>query len=116
MKRNDARQAIIAVTTLVALVGCSGSESRAIEAIKRDAKDPQSVQVRNLTDGTELPESKVLCGEWNTKNGYGGMGDWEGFMLRANADHPLYIPPEGKPDPDGVREIAKGACPGITFP
>lgn len=110
------RRGVAALTGLLVLSACSGDEGRAVEALRRDARDPESVRVRNLTTGETLGEGAILCGEWNGRNGFGGRGEWQGFILRRNEQHALFVPQNGQDDPEGIREIAKTACPGVMSP
>lgn len=46
-------------------------------SLKNNMKDPDSTQFRNLREITNTVNEKVLCGEVNSKNSYGG---YVGFM------------------------------------
>lgn len=116
MKLGYGKFITVAALSALVLAACSKSDDVALEAVRRDVKDPGSVVLRNVRDGVELPQGRTICGEWNAKNGFGGMGGWEGFLLPAGTTQALYVPPTGKADPDGIRALAKAACPGMSFP
>jgi hypothetical protein len=60
------------------LAGCG--EQAAIEnAVRANLRDPDSSQFRNLL----VSKHKTLaCVEWNSKNSFGGYGDWDVARLK----------------------------------
>lgn len=68
---------------LLALVGCSPSSEQPLiedrfagleEAVKAELRDPTSAMFRNVRT-----VSAWVCGEVNSKNGFGGYAGWLGF-------------------------------------
>lgn len=52
----------------------------ALEALKRKAKDPESVQIRGtLVQVSDKPGGRHMCGEFNAKNSYGGYVGFRPF-------------------------------------
>lgn len=73
----------------LALAGCgagqSGELERAKEEVASRARDPSSVQFRNVRFEAQHDGSKVLCGEMNAKNGFGGYVGFRDFALKDGA-------------------------------
>jgi len=74
---------------LLALVGCNPSPEQPLledrfagleEAVRAELRDPTSAMFRNIR--SDRPP--FVCGEVNSKNGFGGYAGWLGFhALRA---------------------------------
>ncbi|WHP05796.1 hypothetical protein QLH32_17610 [Acinetobacter corruptisaponis] len=56
--------------------------------IKNSAKDPESVEFRNITSNFTEKFGNVACGEFNAKNGFGGYNGFKRFI--AN-DKTLFV-------------------------
>lgn len=57
----------------------------AIQEIERRARDPESVQTRNLV--TVVRDSTwVVCGEYNAKNGFGGYAGFQEFAVDSKGE------------------------------
>jgi hypothetical protein len=54
--------------------------SSAMDEIRKRLRDPQSAQFRNVHLVTGSTDVTVTCGEVNAKNGFGGYGDYTGFI------------------------------------
>lgn len=78
---------IIAGASLSA-IGCSRGpdlETVALKAAKQNARDPDSVTVRNVRlQKTEMGGVTAICGEVNAKNGFGGMSGWTNFGVEQD--------------------------------
>jgi hypothetical protein len=98
------------------LASCSKDQRRAVEAVRRSAKNPESVEVGLLAQGKELRRGRALCGQWTTATGYGGMDAWRGFILRPNEQTALNVPLRVEQDPANVRRLAAQLCPDYNFP
>lgn len=69
---------------LLALVGCSPSSEQPLiedrfagleEAVKAELRDPTSAMFRNIRSD----KPPFVCGEVNSKNGFGGYAGWSAF-------------------------------------
>jgi hypothetical protein len=98
------------------LSSCSRDERRALEAVRRHAKEPASVEIANLTLGKKLHNGVVLCGVWTAATGYGSMEPWRGFMLLPDQKTALNVPLEWEQDPSGARGSASINCPRFILP
>jgi hypothetical protein len=60
-----------------------GSEAKATAAIASKLKDPDSLQVRNLTatGATADPSEWIICGEYNARNSFGGYVGFHKFSI-----------------------------------
>lgn len=83
------RLAFLTVTLLLA--GCDQTETSGRKLVEASLRDPSSAQFRNLVTVTEpqiaptaglvvTPGGKVLCGEVNGKNGFGGYAGFQRFI------------------------------------
>lgn len=54
------------------------------DAVKARLRDPSSAEFKNERIGHHEGKAVVVCGEVNSKNGFGGMGGFERFM--SNGD------------------------------
>lgn len=56
-------------------------EEQAKQTIAKRLKDPQSLMVRNLVavEFDKNPENLSVCGEYNSKNSFGGYSGFSGF-------------------------------------
>ena len=96
---------MVMLAVAVALIGCSKKEppkvadstaslaaeitSDLLNILKKDFKDPSSVQFRNVKD-YHGGVSKV-CGELNAKNSYGGYEGFKRFTIVMISKEPLMI-------------------------
>lgn len=57
-------------------------EEQAKQTIAKRVKDPQSLMVRNLVavEYGKSPEKLSVCGEYNSKNSFGGYAGFSGFV------------------------------------
>lgn len=69
------RRHIFPLLTLLVLTSCGDNNKEAIQAaIKDRLKDPNSAQFKSVA----ISESgKRACTVWNSKNSFGGYGDWQ---------------------------------------
>lgn len=87
---------------------------KAKNAVSRSLKDPESAKFENLyktTDGL-MP---IVCGEVNSRNGYGGYAGRTPFVYVASSDH-AYLIDMNSPDPAEVLEglpIFQHSCKGM---
>ena len=77
------RAPILIIAALVAGCGSTDTpeqvlERQAKDSVSRDMKDPASVQFRNVEI---YARAGVVCGEVNSKNSYGGMAGFQGFVF-----------------------------------
>ncbi|HBZ07628.1 MULTISPECIES: hypothetical protein [Massilia] len=73
------------------------------DAVASVFKDPDSTMFRN----EKMPSPTVLCGEVNSKNGYGAYGGYKRFM--ATNQHAVYLENEGRvraPDRNAQAPVA----------
>lgn len=70
-------------TVLVAPVDLSPAEQSAAQsALARSLRDPASAQFRDVV-GYALPDGgRIVCGELNARNGFGGYGGFAPFYVR----------------------------------
>lgn len=62
-------------------------------ALKNAAKDPDSVQFRNVT---VIPGTQEVCGEYNARNGYGGYNGFKPFWVnKPTSEDPVVVTDEG---------------------
>ncbi|MGO1303519.1 MAG: hypothetical protein ACTMKV_01915 [Sphingomonas parapaucimobilis] len=67
---------------------------RAEQAVKSSLKDPESVKFENFRYNVK---SKVVCGEYNARNGFGGMTGnkgfyfWDPVIIFEEADADAYL-------------------------
>ncbi|HEV7340149.1 MAG TPA: hypothetical protein VGN68_00800 [Sphingopyxis sp.] len=106
---------MIAFTALLAgvmLSSCGSSDDTLAKSqLAKIARDPESVEVRNVRRAAE-GNSHVICGEWNGRNGFGGMGEWARFALNTNS-HSLTTPED---DSDTVtKEVIAKTCDGTPY-
>jgi hypothetical protein len=66
----------ILLLTFLILAGCDKQAMDAKDAVKRQLKDPNSVEFRDV----ESYENGVTCGRYNAKNGYGAYSGFQGFV------------------------------------
>lgn len=76
----------------------SGSKAKTVDAVAATGaekaasdqmKDPSSSQFRNLrVRPAAAPENRVVCGEINAKNSYGGYVGFKPFLLHVSPDGP----------------------------
>ena len=67
----------------------------ALNRLRNGLKDPDSMQTRS----TRVPSGKAyLCGEVNSKNGFGGMTGFKGFIAGPVDSVPLAIQGETMDD------------------
>lgn len=55
-----------------------------IARIMKELKDPTSIQIRNLKPSRTSPE-RLICGEFNAKNSFGGYVGFKLFMSDGEA-------------------------------
>lgn len=56
--------------------------AQAQEDLRRDLRDPESMMVRGMRRGTgRLGGYPTICGEVNSRNGFGGMSGWQPFII-----------------------------------
>lgn len=94
--------------SLLALSACSGDPgeisnpneeliSEAESYVRLIAKDPDSVQFRNMQvfRGSKYKDAPgtVVCGEFNGRNGFGGYGGFEKFAFQRgkNGNEPFFL-------------------------
>ncbi len=64
------------------LAGC-GEQSAIENAVRANLRDPESAQFRNLL----VSKHKTwACVEWNSKNAFGGYGDWDIARLKNHGN------------------------------
>lgn len=69
-------KALPALIALLALAACGESPIALAERdVKAELRDPDSAQFRNLVDA-----GKAICGEVNSRNGYGGYAGFAEFI------------------------------------
>ena len=111
------KKIVLAVTALVLLSGCSdnfGPSDRIFEETKKEVyrriKDPESARFRD-TFYAENSVGYTLCGEMNSRNGYGGYSGFEPFVGKT-----LFPTFFGKEiDDNGVRGDWKRCKNGTKF-
>lgn len=73
------------------LSGCgtgTNLEATALRAAKENARDPNSVLVRNVRlQKVEMGGIRAICGQVNSRNGSGGMSGWTEFGVRQDGTH-----------------------------
>lgn len=58
----------------VLLIACGGDKAAIEGAIQANLKDPDSAKFRNLIVSKK---GTYACIEWNSRNSFGGYGDWD---------------------------------------
>jgi hypothetical protein len=54
------------------------------ERVRATLRDPASAEFRNLrVHPGPTEDSKAVCGEFNARNGFGGMSGWQRFIVVA---------------------------------
>jgi hypothetical protein len=80
---------LIAAFFLLGAVGSGGSwphgvEYDARERVRMTLRDGASAEFRNVRVHPGANEAeKAVCGEVNARNGFGGMGGWQRFIVLA---------------------------------
>jgi hypothetical protein len=87
---------VMAVALTLALSACNSQVSDAQKALAREMKDEKSARFRDTytltrttTEGGTL---RVVCGEINSKNGYGAYGGYSRFAYLAEHSRPKKVP------------------------
>lgn len=125
----------IALTLTVGLTGCGGP----VEATKKEVlgmlKDPDSAKFRKVEvkdhhwkspDGKYFVEIKAVCGEVNSKNGFGGYAGFSPFVkvLASNVngvqgeEKPVYVTSSPYPllESSDYAQACEGTAPGLGLP
>lgn len=103
---NDAMSIALEMGPYSAKYGDEQAKTAAMDSVKRTLKDPASARFQNLRVQTH-PEGKIVCGEVNAKNSFGGYVGFRQFI--AGSTHAT-IQDIDKRHP----EIAAAANFGIT--
>lgn len=75
------KKSLSVLFVLLSLTGCS--EQSSIEnAVRENLKDPESAKFRNAIVSKN---STRACVEWNSKNSFGGYGEWD--VTRLNKEN-----------------------------
>jgi hypothetical protein len=106
------KRAFVALGIGLLLTSCGGKpdNDRDLKAAfaNSNLKDPSSVQLRNVQENSD-----VICGEYNSKNGYGAYGGFQPFVFQR-AIKVLWL---GDTDNDyalsSVRDVGK-KCPNAA--
>lgn len=76
---------------------CSSQESRDIEKVKgfvrEKLRDPASAEFSNV----RVVSGGIVCGEVNSKNGYGGYAGKQRFFGTASGEVPVFIADDTTP-------------------
>ena len=107
-----AGRAVFALSALAVLTGCDSAIKEAQEAVKRDLKDPESTQFRDVR---RCSSGKGVEGDYNSKNSYGAYVGFKPFIyyeyqvgtIDGSGDYnweKLYKLCRGKSAPDNVLE------------
>jgi hypothetical protein len=72
------KKSLTALFTLLLLAGC-GEQASIENAIRENLKDPESTTFKNFVVGKK---GKWACVEWNSKNSFGGYGEWDIARLK----------------------------------
>ena len=81
----------VAILLALALSSCTGDDDEAIakKALRPMLRDPDSIIVRNLSIGVKPATGRIICGEFNGRNGFGGMGEWQPFSVNSEVMKPV---------------------------
>ncbi len=60
----------------------SGEVAQATSAIRELLRDPDSMQTRNIVGYRTDSGDRIVCGEYNSRNGFGGYGGFSAFYVR----------------------------------
>ena len=104
-KTNRPAFAIIATISLCACQ--SKREETAMKAIANYARDPSSVEIRNVHEVPDLMGTQSICGEYNAKNRFGGYLGFAKFAVMADAPN---IAIEANSDAPNAAEWVDGLC------
>lgn len=63
----------------------SGDVATATAAIANLLRDPGSMQTRNIRGYATASGDRIICGEYNSRNGFGGYGGFSAFYVRLLA-------------------------------
>lgn len=102
------RLAIFLLAAMV-LAGCDKRQGE--EIVRRQLRDPASAKFRDVKSG-KLPDTlvpgsfgtpggTVVCGEVNSKNGFGGFAGFQKFIADVGSSAVLFEPPPFGPLPKG---------------
>jgi hypothetical protein len=64
----------------------SGELGQATAAIRELLRDPESMQTRNIVGYRTDAGDRIICGEYNSRNGFGGYGGFNAFYVRFLAN------------------------------
>lgn len=79
----------------------------ALRRLKSSAKDPDSIQTRNL----RVPRgTSFLCGEVNGANSFGGMAGFSRFLVGAHSEMPAVIEGDGQMSSSEFSKSWKSLC------
>ena len=56
--------------------------AQATELIAQKLKDPGSLQTRNIRGYRAATGDRIICGEYNARNSFGGYSGFTGFYVR----------------------------------
>src|SRR5437879_361820 len=92
---------VTAIALTLVLAACNAQVGDAQKAIAREMKDEKSARFRDTftlaratTEGGAL---RVVCGEVNSKNGYGAYGGYSRFAYVGEHVRPKKIPAGARP-------------------
>ncbi len=63
----------------------SGEVATATAAVAALLRDPESMQTRNIRGYAVAGGDRIICGEYNSRNGFGGYGGFSAFYVRILA-------------------------------
>lgn len=110
----------IALVSAVLLAGCVNTETVAVtsytpspadvsiatQVIAAKLRDPDSIQTRGVVGYRTGRGERVICGQYNSRNGFGGYGGFDTFYIR--------LTPQGTVAAswadDGGAGVASSAC------
>lgn len=69
----------------------SGEIAQATELVARDLKDPGSIQTRNIRGYRAATGDRIICGEYNARNSFGGYAGFSGFYVRFTPENTVKV-------------------------
>ncbi len=90
------RQLIASAPLMLALAGCTAPVAVPVKPatpsskevafannfLAESAKDPESVKIRRIKGYQTASGDRIICGEWDAKNSYGGYTGYSSFYFR----------------------------------
>lgn len=69
----------------------TAADRAALAALTDQAKDPASVQFRGVRSFATSGNQRIVCGEYNARNSFGGYVGYLPFWIRTYENQPVHV-------------------------